>query len=320
MAFDPDRITTYPIASRHNLVTLEDLVDIAAPPPDWTHPEFDELADRLTAACAGGHAILWFMGAHVIKNGLGPYVSDLIRRGLIQHVAGNGAVAIHDLELAMIGATSEAVGDAIANGTFGMWTETGQCMLDSIACDDAGALGYGRCLGRYMETHPDLFPHREVSVIWQAYQAGIPMTLHVSLGADIVHQHPNCDFGAIGRASGRDFYHFCDTVSRLEKGAFLNFGSAVMGPEVFLKALSMVRNLGFQVRHFTAANFDVVPLGDYRNHQVTPEKRPAYFYRPWKNIVVRPPALGGKGFHIEGCHEETIPHLHARLVNAADRP
>jgi hypothetical protein len=258
------------------------------------------------------------MGAHVVKAGLGPYVADLVRRGIVRHVAGNGAVAIHDFELAMIGETSEDVAGTLETGTFGMWEETGRFMNEAIADGVPKGWGGGRSLGAFMAKYPDRFPHRDISVIWHAYEARVPLTIHVTIGADIVHQHPAVDFAAVGEASGTDFRIFCRSVSQLEGGAFLNFGSAVTGPEVFLKALSIARNLQYTVKRFTTANFDVVPLGDYRNAAVTDQVRPEYFYRPWKNVVVRPPSTGGKGFHIEGRHRDTIPQVHFRLLRALE--
>ncbi len=306
-------IRTFPVAARRNLVTAAALADIAAPPPAWEHPELDELAGRTAAAARAGALLLWSMGAHVIKTGLAPYVIDLLRRGLVSHIAGNGAVAIHDFEFAMLGATSESVAEGIDRGTFGMWEETGRWMQDALAPDPSR--GYGRALGEYIDAHPERFPHRELSLLWQARRAGVPFTVHVSIGADIVHQHPAADFAAIGAASGADFKIYCRTVSMLAGGVFLNFGSAVTGPEVFLKALAVARNLGHPAARLTTANFDIVPLGEYRTAPVTDEVRPEFYYRPWKNIVVRPASLGGKGFHIEGRHQDTLPALYHRLLS-----
>ncbi len=297
---------------------VDQLADPEAAPPAWEHPELDELAGRLAQAAGAGGRLIWFMGAHVIKKGLGPYVTELMKRGIVRHVAGNGAVAIHDFELAMIGATSESVAEGIENGTFGMWEETGTLMNRAAAEGVPAGRGFGAALGAFMEAHSDRFPYRDKSVIWNAYRCGVPLTLHVTIGADIIHQSPKVDFAVLGEASGIDFRLFCTSVGMLEGGAFLNFGSAVTGPEVFLKALSIVRNLGFSVRNITTANFDIVPLGDYRNAAVAGRERPEYFYRPWKNIIVRPAGTAGKGFHIEGRHQETIPSLYHRLIALMD--
>ncbi len=311
---DLGKVRTLPIETRRNLVTIAALADPAAPPPAWDHPELDELVGRLAAAARQRRVLLWSLGAHVVKAGLAPYLIELIRKGLVGHLAGNGAVAIHDFEFAMLDATSESVAEGIRRGTFGMWEETGSWMHDAIARDPAR--GYGRALGEYIDAHPERFPHRERSLLWQAHRAGVPFTVHVSIGCDIIHQHPRADFAAIGAASGADFKIYCRAVSMLARGAFLNFGSAVTGPEVFLKALSVARNLGYAVEGFTTANFDIVPLGDYRHAPVTNEVKPEFYYRPWKNIVVRPAGLGGKGFHIEGRHQDTLPVLYHRLMKA----
>ena len=314
--FDFGLLRTVSVAGRRNLVSVRDLADPRSEPPAWNHPELPELAGRLSEAIRSGRCVLVSTGAHVIKAGLGPYLLQWLRRGWIHHIAGNGAVAIHDFELALIGGTSEDVADALERGIFGMWEETGRLMHRALAEGAGQGLGFGWSVGSFMEKHPELFPHREVSVLYHAYRLKVPCTIHVTIGADIVHQHPSCDFARVGEASGTDFKIYCSTVAGLEGGAFLNFGSAVTGPEVFLKALSIVRNAGFKVERFTTANFDIVPLGDYRNAVVDQDLKPAYFYRPWKNIVVRPTSLGGKGFHIEGEHKNTIPVLHKYLTEA----
>ncbi len=177
-------------------------------------------------------------------------------------------------------------------------------------------MGYGAAIGKFITENAALFPYRQVGILYNAYRLGIPATIHITIGADIIHQHPRADFAALGAASGEDFQHFTASVSELEGGVFLNLGSAVTGPEVFLKALTIVRNLGYPVFHITTANFDLRPLPDYR----APVKAtvPDYYYRPRKNIINRPTAKGGMGYHIEGDHRVTIPNLHKRLVMAFD--
>jgi len=249
-------------------------------------------------------------GAHVIKCGLGPLVSDMLARGYITHVATNGAGTIHDFELALIGETSEDVADAIETGMFGMAEETGALINRAVQSGVRDGLGYGESLGRFI-MEDERFEYRDLSVLYHAYRLGIPLTVHIGIGTDIHHQHPTVDFGALGWASGQDFRIYCQTISELEDGVFLNFGSAVTGPEVFLKALSIVRNVAHNVFHITTANFDLVPLGDYR----TPvgKDEPQYYYRPRKNIVNRPTSHGGRGYHIEGDHAVTVPNLYHRL-------
>ncbi|MGC9348302.1 MAG: D-sedoheptulose-7-phosphate isomerase [Anaerolineae bacterium] len=310
---DLTQVKTYPIAQRRNLVHLSDLIDPAAPAPPFASAELEIVAHRVAAARAAGRPVIWMMGAHVIKSGLSRLVIDLLSHRVITHLAGNGAVSIHDFELAMIGETSEDVATSLEDGTFGMADETGRWMNQAIGDGVADGLGYGEAIGRFIDRHPERFPHREVSVLWNAYRLGTPVTIHVTIGTDIIHQHPAVDFTALGTASGRDFRRFAGSVSELEGGVFLNFGSAVTGPEVFLKALTIVRNLGHTVSRITTANFDLISLGD-DYHSRLGYDQPLYYYRPRKNIVNRPTSLGGEGYHITGDHAVTIPNLHHRVM------
>ena len=173
-------------------------------------------------------------------------------------------------------------------------------------------MGYGESLAYYIDQHQERFPYRDDCVLYQAYKNNVPATYHISLGTDIIHQHPIVDFAAIGKTSGIDFHRYCYSVSQLEGGVFLNFGSAVIGPEVFLKAISISRNLGYQTYHITTANFDLIQLGNYREKIGYDD--PHYYYRPRKNIVNRPPQCGGIGWHFVGDHKQTIPNLYARLI------
>jgi hypothetical protein len=311
---DFSKIRTYPLAERKNLVHMTDLVQPDSPIPDFFHPELDEVAERILLARKNGCPVIWSMGAHVIKSGLSPLVVDLMARGLITHIAGNGAVSIHDFELCLIGETSEDVPHGLEDGTFGMAEETGALMHQAIQLGVKEGLGYGAAIGKFITEHQTQFPFRNIGVVYNAYCLGIPATIHITIGADIIHQHPRADFAALGAASGLDFKRFTTSVSQLEGGVFLNFGSAVTGPEVFLKALTIVRNLGFPTFHITTANFDLRPLPDYR--LPVNDRQVDYYYRPRKNIVNRPTAMGGKGFHIQGDHKATIPNLYHKLVSA----
>ena len=222
----------------------------------------------------------------------------------------NGAGPIHDWELALIGATTESVARYIQTGEFGLWQETGR-MNDAIRAGAAAGLGLGEALGRAIIDGD--FPHCDVSVLGAAVRLGVPLTVHVGVGYDIIHEHPNCDGAALGATSYRDFLIFAQTVTRLEGGVMLNYGSAVMGPEVYLKALSMARNVALQdggvIKNFTTAVFDLVPLdGDTR--QQAPKSDPRYYYRPWKTILVRTVADGGESFYVQGDHRETVPALY----------
>lgn len=308
---DFNKIKTYPISRRKNLVKLKDLIDPESPSPAFECPELEEIARTIVNARKSERLVLWMMGAHVIKCGLGPVLIDLMKRGVISHVASNGATSIHDFEIALIGETSEDVATSIEDGTFGMAEETGLLMNLAIQRGVRDGLGYGESLGRFIAEDPR-FKFKEHSVLYHAYKLQIPFTVHVAIGTDIIHQHPACDFSVLGEASGRDFKKFVYAVSRLEGGVFLNLGSAVIGPEVFLKALSISRNLGFSVEKFMTANFDLKPIKEYGRPRNKNEEE--YYYRPLKNIVQRPTSLGGKGFHVTGDHAVTIPSLRHLIV------
>jgi phosphoheptose isomerase len=306
-AIDLTQVHTYPLPQRQNLVALENLVHPGQPLPPYDNPELTEVAARIVAARRAGRPVIWMIGAHVVKRGLAPLLIDLMQRGVITHLAGNGATTIHDFEIALQGHTSEDVARSLEDGSFGMAEETGALMNGAIRAGARDGLGMGEALGRFIASD-ERFRYRSYSLLYNAYQLGIPYTVHVAIGTDIIHQHPQADFAAIGWTTGQDFKIFCAAVSQLEGGVFCNFGSAVVGPEVFLKALSIVRNLGYTVRVFTTANFDLIPLGDYR--RPLKDDVPDYYYRPRKNIVNRPVSLGGKGFHIVGDHAVTVPHIH----------
>jgi hypothetical protein len=315
-AIDLSLVHTYPLPQRPNLVDVDNLIQPQQPAPPFDSPDFDEVIERIIAARRAGRPLIWMMGAHVVKRGLAPVLIDLMERGIITHLAGNGATTIHDFEIALQGHTSEDVATSLETGAFGMAHETGAFMNAAIRRGARDGMGMGEALGRFID-QDERFRYREYSVLHSAYRLGVPYSVHVALGTDIIHQHPSADFAAIGWASGQDFKIFCSAVSQLEGGVFCNFGSSVVGPEVFLKALSIVRNLGHTVKVFTTANFDLVPLGDYR--RPIKDDVPDYYYRPRKNIVNRPVSLGGKGFHIVGDHAITIPNLHHKTVAALDR-
>ena len=310
---DFTKVKTYSVKVRTNLVTVE---NIAQPDtddvPDWGNDDFNELIDRIVLARKKRRPVILSMGAHVIKNGMSRYLIELIRRGLVTHISGNGAGSIHDFELAFNGGTSEDVPTAIEDGSFGMWEETGRWMNEAIQQGTAKGLGYGESLAVYIDNNPEKFPYREDCVLYQAYKNGVPATYHIALGTDIIHQHPIVDFAAIGAASGIDFHKICYSVSKLDGGVFLNFGSGVIGPEVFLKALSISRNLGYPTYSITTANFDLIELGDFRAKISYSD--PLYYYRPRKNIVNRPTSMGGKGWHFQGDHKVTIPNLYRKLI------
>jgi hypothetical protein len=258
------------------------------------------------------------MGAHVIRAGVNRHIIDLLERGLIDHIAMNGAGAVHDYELARIGATTESVARYIRMGQFGLWRETGE-LNDWISEAAALSLGLGENIGRRIECSG--FPHRDLSIFAAAYRAGVPVTVHTGIGYDILHEHPNCDGAATGAASYRDFLIFAKSIERLESGVLLNFGSAIMGPEVYLKALAMARNVacqeGREIRRFTTAVFDIVPIeGDHRTE--LPRTDPGYYFRPHKTILVRTVTDGGESFYFCGNHRATLPALW-RLLRERDQ-
>ena len=308
-----EKIRTYSAEDRINLVRIDNLKRPGVfVPNQWGNEDFDTLVSRIQAAKDGGKEIIFSMGAHVIKCGLSPYLIALMKAGYITHLSGNGACSIHDFELAYLGGTSEDVPTAIEDGSFGMWEQTGAWMNEALQTGAKEGWGYGESLARYIDTHPDRFPYKDDCVLYQAWKLDIPATYHIALGTDIIHQHPTVDFAAIGACSGVDFKKMCYSVSHLDGGVFMNFGSGVIGPEVFLKALSISRNLGYDTFKITTANFDLIDLGDYRCK--IGYENPQYYYRPRKNIVNRPVSRGGMGWHFCGDHQETIPTLYNKLM------
>lgn len=312
LQLDFSAVNTYPAANRRNLVTVEKLmVPGITPHKVYDDPDFEELIDRIVKARKNGRPVIWSQGAHVIKNHLSRYLIALIKEGVITHIASNGAGSIHDFELAYLGGTSEDVPTAIEDGSFGMWEETGRWMNEAIQQGAALDLGYGEALGKYIHEHPEKFPYRDDCVVYQAYLHNVPATYHIALGTDIIHQHPTCDMAAIGKCSGIDFKKMCASVAQLDGGVFLNFGSAVIGAEVFLKALSIARNLGYPTFDITTANLDLVNLGNYRTKIGYDDQN--YYYRPRKNIVNRPTSQGGKGWHFCADHQITVPTLYDKV-------
>jgi len=307
--FDRSRLYVKPLAERANDLPLERWLALDDPTPEFTNPDLATVAARLKSARDSNAARILMMGAHVLRAGVNRHLIDLLERGLISHIAMNGAGAIHDYELARIGATTESVARYIATGEFGLWRETGE-LNDWIR--EAASLrhGLGEHIGERIQASD--FPHRDLSVFAHAYRLGIPVTVHCGIGYDILHEHPNCDGAAIGAASYTDFLIFAAAVENLESGVLLSFGSAIMAPEVYLKALAMARNVARQgnreIRRFTTAVFDIVPIqGDYRRE--LPKTDPGYYFRPHKTILVRTIADGGESFYFCGDHRATLPAL-----------
>jgi hypothetical protein len=319
--FDRSRLSIKPLAQRQHDLDHAALLPLSPADTEASSPlsvaalrDIVVIGRRMADARRRGASVLMLMGAHVIRAGVARQLIDLMERGLITHIGMNGAGPIHDYELARIGATCESVARYIRTGEFGLWRETGE-INDVVSRGAAAGLGLGEAVGRAILESD--FPHKDTSVLAAGVRLGVPVTVHVGIGYDIVHEHPNCDGAAYGLASYRDFLTVCDTVSRLEGGVFLCFGSAVMGPEVYLKALSMARNVAHQegrrICHFTTAAFDLIPIdGDFKGE--APKTNPQYYYRPWKTILVRTVADGGESFYICGDHRQTVPELRRAAI------
>jgi hypothetical protein len=304
---DKNRLVTYSLLDRPSKVSVSGFAgelngretpeELLGKLPDFLAArELKELVTALVGAYRRQKLVMLGMGAHVIKVGLNPLVLQLIRKGVIQALALNGAGIIHDFELAYAGHTSEDVSAGISGGNFGMARETGELLNRAINAGDQDGLGLGQAVGRMIGE--EKLPYRESSLLGECYRLGIPVTVHVAIGTDIIHMHPAADGGAIGRTSMRDFDLFCAQVARLENGVYINLGSAVVLPEVFLKAISLVRNLGHPVTGLTTVNMD------FKHH-----------YRAYENVVRRPTLNGGRGLELIGHHEIMFPLLTAGVMS-----
>lgn len=306
--FDRSRLLVKPLVERQHDLTLDVLLPLGSD-PSFQHPSLPLIGQRLRDAKRSNAARILMMGAHVLRAGVQRHLIDLMDRGLISLIAMNGAGPIHDWEFARIGASTESVARYVRTGEFGLWRETGE-MNDVIRNGAKSGLGLGECIGKAIAESD--FPHKEVSVLAAAYSRNIPVTVHIGIGYDILHEHPNADGAALGATSYTDFLIFAEQVRNLEGGVVLNFGTAVMGPEVYLKALAMARNVAHQegkrITHFTTAVFDLIPLDD-DYHRQAPKTDPRYYYRPWKTILVRTVADGGESFYLQGDHRDTVPAM-----------
>ena len=301
-----DGVKSYPLKNRDSKVKVDDFGHAWQPggsmsrwleslPKILAGNDFTEIVDRIVRAAASNKTIILAMGAHAIKVGLNPIILDLLNRRILSSIAMNGAGIIHDAEVAMVGCTSEDVAEQIGTGNFGMAEETGALLNAAISEGAKQGLGIGRSVGAMLIR--ENFPYNRYSLLARAFELDIPVTVHVAIGTDIIHFHPNVDGASIGKASHLDFRIFARLVSQLEEGVFINLGSAVILPEVFLKALTLVRNLGYQVRDFTTVNMDFI------RH-----------YRPMTNVVHRPTLDGGKGYNLVGHHEIMFPLLAAAVL------
>ena len=318
--FDRSKLLLKPLSERVHDLDISIMKDPDHPKTTMDHPTIDLLADKIIEAREKGATVLMAMGAHCLRAGNGPLLIELMRRGLITHFALNGAGAIHDFEFAMIGATTESVARYISEGQFGLWKETGALNdVAKIAVKDG--LGYGEALGREIEEKN--FKYKEYSRLAAGYRYQVPVTVHVGIGCDIIHEHPNCSGAALGEASYTDFLIYAQSITNLENGVFLDFGSAVIGPEVYLKCLSMARNVaqqkGEKIAHFTTAVFDLHDLEGKDVMETPPKGDPRYYFRPWKTIMSRTVADGGESHYVCGRHEETVPNLYVKLLEKTDK-
>ena len=295
--FDLTAIKTYPLKSRKNKARVEDFARPCAPgatiaawldalPNALAAADFKAVVGAMQEARARDAGIVWGIGAHVIKTGLGPVLIDLMERGYVSAIAANGATIIHDFEIALVGGTSEDVDESLGPGRFGMAEETGRLL--NAAISDGVAAGLG-------EKQPQ---HARASVLAAAARLNVPVTVHVAIGTDIIHMHPAASGAALGEGSLRDFRYFVSNVARLDRGVYLNCGSAVVLPEVFLKAVALARNAGIALAGLTTVNLDFIRS-----------------YRPQTNVVSRPTAGTGRGYSLVGHHELMIPLLAAALEN-----
>lgn len=311
--FDRRRLKLRPLAQRASDLDLTVVQPLggAGPIPN----DLRAIARRIIEARSAGRPVILMMGAHVLRAGVQRYLIDLLERGLVTLVAMNGACVIHDYEFALFGATTESVARYIATGEFGLWEETGQINDIVNAAHARGGDGMGEAVGAAILSGD--FPHKSISLLAACRRLGVPATVHVGIGYDIIHEHPNFDGAAAGATSYRDFLRFAAEVERLEGGVLLCFGSAVMAPEVFLKSLAMARNVaareGRAISHFDVLVADLQELrGDLA---AEPDRTdPAYYFRPWKTLLARTVAGGGESRYLRGRHEQTIPALWRALA------
>ncbi|MEW6616377.1 MAG: hypothetical protein AB1401_13060 [Thermodesulfobacteriota bacterium] len=305
-----DKVKSYSIKERKSKVITEDFGKVFARhgsfsefmeglPDILAAKDLKEVVSRITAAYKNQSIIVFALGAHVIKVGLNPVIIDLMEKGIISSIALNGAGVIHDSEIAMTGKTSEDVSNGLREGSFGMADETATVINGAISQGAEKGWGIGESVGKKL-MELDL-PYNNLSILASGIRLRVPITVHVAIGTDIIHMHPSCNGAAIGKGSHLDFRLFSSIISSIEKGIYLNIGSSVILPEVFLKALTLVRNLGFNVKDFTTVNMDFIQ-----------------HYRPLTNVVKRPTLGVGMGYSLIGHHEIMVPLLAAAVLEKID--
>ena len=302
-----DKLKTYPISKRKCKVRYE---DFAKPPSKGVSfsdfynslpniligPDFKSVVEAIVSGRNKKKPVIFMMGGHVIKCGLNPVIIELMKKKVITAISLNGAGAIHDFEIALIGRTSEEVPDALEDGSFGMAKETALYINGALEEAVEKDIGAGQAIAEVI--NDEKLPFRNQSLLYNALKENVLATVHIAIGTDIIHQHPSFDAGAAGQASLKDFHGLIEEIAMLgDGGVVLNIGSSVMLPEVFLKAINVARNLGYKVKDFTAANFDMIQ-----------------HYRPYQNVVTRPVTSGGKGYNIIGHHEIMLPLLAQAII------
>ena len=304
-SFDPSKIKTYSLKDRASKVRIDEVASphkeggsfkdfFSSLPNILAARDIKEVAAAIVQTRKEGRPVMLGMGAHPIKVGLTPVIIDLMERSILTSLSLNGAGIIHDFELAFVGQTSEDVDREILSGAFGMAEETGSMINNAVKDGNGKGLGIGEAVGRLIEG--GAFPYKNKSLLAAGARLGVPVTVHVAIGTDIIHMHPSFDARATGEAAGRDFQKFCSLVAELEGGVYINLGSAVLLPEIFLKAVTLCRNLGHTLKHFTTVNMDFIQ-----------------HYRPNTNVVRRPTHGGGRGYALTGHHEIMLPLLAAAI-------
>ena len=309
--FDISKLKVLPLGDRRH--DLDASVIRTLGPEECTLPHLATVADRMRRAREAGASVIFMMGAHVIRAGVQRFIIDMMEQGYISCLSGNGACVIHDYEFALIGKTTESVARYIKDGQFGLWLETGR--INDIVRDGAEqGMGVGEAVGKAVAEGD--YPYRDISLFAAAHRLSIPFTVHVGIGSDIVHEHPNCDGAAWGRASYTDFLYYASVLENIENGVVMNFGSAIMAPEVYLKALAMVRNVAAQegrsVNRFASLVCDLRHLPDDVSAEA-PRGSADYYFRPWKTMLVRTVDDGGESFYVRAPHAETVPQLWTAL-------
>lgn len=311
--FDRTVLRLYPLDQRRHDLDLKSIRPLG--PVAAVDDKLKAVAAKIVAARKKGASVIFMFGGHLVRSGVQRFVIDLMERGLITCIATNGAGMIHDYELAAIGATTESVARYIKDGRFGLWQETGR-INDIVKQAAQKRQGLGEAIGRAIAESD--FAHSDISLFATTSRLKVTACVHVGIGYDIVHQHPNCDGAAYGAASYTDFLRYTQQVTGLENGVVINFGSAVMAPEIFLKALAMARNAAHQqnrrIEHFTSLVCDLLKLPADLSRE-PPKDDPAYYFRPLKTMLVRTVAEGGQGFYVRGRHDQTVPQLWTALTN-----